>query len=182
MNKNLKMKSLLTGLAAALLMFSHSGCSSSPEMKTQAYGQLSNQRSYEYDFPTVWKGIEESLRKYHVVSRSPDDVNSVELKKLKRRKLETDWIYSQSRDKYQEYSVNGSPRKIYLQTRFKYYVEAQKDFGESVTVTVRTEEEVEKLKSDSTSDGYSEVENPDSSRPAELLDKIKVAILAAPPT
>ncbi len=155
------------------------GCSSTPPVKQQNYGQLNHQRTYEYSFSEVWKGIEEALRNYKITDRNPSEVSSLEMKSLTERSLETDWIYTQSRDKYQEYTVNGSPRKIYLQTRYKYFVVSKNGLG-GPTVTVKTEEEVERLNSDGTSAGFTQVSNQDPSRPNELLDKIKLAILSAP--
>src|SRR5690349_2685110 len=113
-------KYLYRRMLALSFAFFFSGCASTPEVKTQAYAKLNNQRTYEYEFPVVWKGIEESLSKFKITDRDPSEATPLEMRKLTRRTLDTDWIYGQSRDKYQEYKVNGSPRKIYLQTRFKY--------------------------------------------------------------
>lgn len=157
------------------------GCSSTPPVRTQAYAKLNHQRTYEVEFPIVWKALEETLRNFKITHRDPSDVDALELKKLTHRTLETDWIYGQSRDKYQEYSVNGFPRKVLLQTRFKYFVDCQSVMG-GILVTVKTEEEIERLKSDGTSAGYSSVDQADSSRSHELLDKIHFSILAAPNT
>lgn len=155
------------------------GCSSSPPVKTQAYAKLKNERAFEYEFPAVWKAIEETLRRYRVVDRDPSDVDPVELKRLSKRTLDTDWIYGQSRDKYQEYQINGTPRKKYLQTRLRYHLEAKKVIG-GVQVTVKTDEEIERLNSDGNPDGYSSSDEVDPSRASELLDKIQNQILAAP--
>src|SRR4051794_29582002 len=85
----------------------NSGCSSTQKVETQAYAKLNNQRTFEYDFPTVWKGIEEALHNYKIVDRSPKEVDPIEMKQLKKRTLETEWVYSQSRDKYVEFKLNG---------------------------------------------------------------------------
>jgi hypothetical protein len=176
----MKLFVLVLSLILSFVLTLLNGCSSTPEVKTQAYAKLSNERTYEYDFPTVWKGIEEAVRKYKVTSRDPSEVDDLEMKKLAQRDLETGWIYGQSRDKYIEYQVNGSPRKTYLQTRFRYLVTAKSQIG-GVTVTVKTKEEIEKLNSDGSPAGYSSVSGVDTSRPSELLDKIKIAILSAAP-
>lgn len=172
------MKTLtLIVLAAAFL--AGSGCASSPQVKTQAYAGLKNTRTFEHEFPVVWKGIESALKNYRITERDPTEVDTLEMAKLKERNLETDWVYSQSRDKYQEYQVNGSPRKKYLQARYKYKVQAKRVMG-GTEVVVKTEEEIEKLKSDGASDGFSGVDA-DSSRANEILEKINNAILAAAP-
>lgn len=163
----------------ALLSGSLMGCSSSPSVKQQGYAKLKNERTFENEFHVVWKGIEESFRKYKIVDRDPSDVDPTELRRLTQRTLDTDWIYGQSRDKYQEYQVNGTPRKVYLQTRIKYQVIAKRVMG-GVNVAVKTEEEVEKLKNDGTPEGYSSVKEVDSSRANEVLDKIQQALLSAP--
>lgn len=164
-----------------LLALALSGCSSSPPVKTQAYAQLQSERTFENEFPTVWKAIEETLRNYKVTSRSPENVDPLEMKKLTQRKLETDWVYTKSNDKYHEYKVNGFPRKVYLQSRIRYFLEAKRVMG-GVNLKIKSEEEVEKLKDNGTPDGYSRVENPDSARVNDLLNRIQNAILSAPPT
>jgi hypothetical protein len=150
-------------------------------MKSQAYAKLKNERTFENDFSTVWKAIEETFRNYRIKERDPKEVDALEMRKLTKRTLETDWIYGQSRDKYQEYQVNGFPKKVYLQTRFKYELEAKKVMG-GIHTTVKIEEEVERLKSDGTPNGYESVDENDTSRANEILDKIQNNILAAPNT
>ena len=156
------------------------GCASSRPVKEQAYAKLSDHRTFEYEFPAVWKGIESAFREYKVSDRNPDQVDDLEIKKLKKRTLETDWIYAQSRDKYIEYKVNGSPRKKYLQTRIKYSVKAESQIG-GTDVSVKTDEQIEKLKEDGSPAGYDSVDHVDSSRANEVLDKINQAILSAAP-
>ncbi len=156
------------------------GCSSSPAIKKQAYAKLNNQKTYEYEFLSVWKALEETLRNFKIIKKDPDELNSVEIQKITYGTLETDWIYTQSRDKYQEYLINGSPRKIYLQSRLKYQIELQKGLG-GVTVTVNPQEEIERLNSDGTSAGYEKTQAPDSLRAHDLLEKLTTAILAGPP-
>jgi hypothetical protein len=156
------------------------GCSSGPEIKQDKYAKLSDRRTFEYGMPAVWGGIENVFKGHAIKERDPDDVSEKELETLKERELETDWSYTQSRDKYYEYKVNGSPRRKNLQMRIRYEVTAKAVLG-GVDVAVKTTEELEKLKPDGTPDGYSKVSNVDSSRPAEILEKINLAILAAQP-
>jgi hypothetical protein len=157
-----------SNLFLVLFSIQISACSSIP-VKSQAYAKLSNSKTFEYEFPVVWKGIESALREYKLVEKDEED-----------GKIETDWILGQSRDKYQEYKINQSPRKKYLQVRFRYFIKAQKKLG-GVEVGIRTEEEVEKLNSDGTSAGYSSTDQVDSSRANEVLAKIENSILAALP-
>lgn len=178
MNPAKQMRALLPCILFLLpVIFS---CSSGPEVKKQAFAKLSNQQTYEYEFPVVWKGIEEALRKFRVKERDPKEVGTLEMRKLKKRTLETDWVYGQSRDKYNEFKVKGVPKKVMLQTRFKYSLVAQRSPG-GVDVTVDTQEEVERLDDEGTPTGYEKVSETDSSRPAELLEKIKFAIYSAAP-
>ena len=175
MNRNsLVFVSILSVLAAV------NACSSAQPVKTQNYARLNDHRTFEFEFPVVWKGIESALKNYKITDRDPSEVDPLEMQKLDQRSLETDWVYGQSRDKYHEYAVNGSPRKKYLQTRIKYAISANRVIG-GVDVTVKPTEEVEKLKADGSSAGWESVDEPDSSRPNELLDKINLAILSAAP-
>lgn len=171
------MKNLL--IVALVLSIPLIGCGSSQKVKNQEYAKLKTDRTFEAEFPEVWKGIEKALSGMKILERDPEEVDSNELKKLKSRTLETDWIYSQSRDKYHEYKINGSPRKKYLQTRVRYEVEAERSMG-GTHVTVKMDEEIEKLKPDGTSAGYEEVDEIDTSRPNELLEKINHSMLSAP--
>ena len=168
------------GTCFLMMSFALGACSSSPPVKTQAYAKLSDHRTFEYDLRTTWKAIESAFRGNRITQRNPNEVGELEWNKLTERSLETDWIYTQSRDKFVEYKVNGSPRKTYLQTRIKYRVDARRTLG-GTDVIVTTQEEVERLKSDGTSEGYDEMEKPDSGRANEILDRINQAILSAPP-
>ncbi len=174
------MKILIPALILSLTIFS-SSCAHQPEVKQEAYATLKDHQTFEYEFPVVWKGIEKSLEKYKIVDRDPDEVSDLDMKKITKRSLETEWVYAQSRDKYVEYKVNDSPRKIFLQTRVKYFINAERRIG-GTDVTVKTKEEIEKLNEDGTSAGYESVDNPDTSRPREILDKINLAILSAGPS
>jgi hypothetical protein len=170
----------LTLLSGLLVLAS---CASGPQPRTEtlAYAKLNNEHVYDYDFPTTWKGIEEAFRNYRVDGRDPSDVDPVELRKIHKRKLETDWIYGQSRDKIATIVIDKIPREQRLQTRIKYQILAETVFG-GTRVTVKTTEELEKLNNDGSHAGYDRVEQPDPSRAAEVLDKIGKAILSAPPT
>ncbi len=168
---------LLASLLASILLGS---CSSSPPIKQEAYAKLSDHRTFELDFPAVWGGIENVFKEHVVKERDPEKVTDRELQNMKERKLKTDWAYTQSRDKYQEYKVNNTPRKRYLQLRVKYEVVAKAVLG-GADVQILTTEEIEKLKPDGSSDGYSKVKNVDPSRPSEILEKINLAILSAQP-
>jgi hypothetical protein len=130
------------------------GCAGTPAVRSQAYAPLRSERDFEYELRPVWDAIEGALRNQKIQRRDPDEVQELEWKSLKERKLETDWIYSQSREKYQEYRVNDLPQKKYLQIRFRYAVVALRVMG-GTHVAVRVEEEVEKLHTDGSSDGYS---------------------------
>ena len=177
------MKTILSAAMLALVAgVFFAGCSSGPQVKQQAYAKLNNQRTFEYEFPAVWKAIEDTLRNYRVTDRDPKDVDANEMRRLKHRTLDTDWIFTKSNDKFIEYKVNGLPRKVYLQTRLKYHVDAQSVIG-GVTVTVKTEEEVEKLKEDGSPDGWEKAdEDKDTARASDLLDRFNLAILSAAPT
>ncbi len=157
-----------------------SACSSAPKVQQQAYAKLNNEHTFEYEFPDVWKAIEDSFHNYKVEERDPADVDPIEMKNLTKRKLETDWIQGQSRDKYIEYAVNGSPRKQYLQTRVKYTVLADRVIG-GTHVLVKTHEEIERLNKDGTSAGWDSTGDVDPSRAAEVLDKIGKSLNARGP-
>lgn len=167
---------LLLGFIAPLTLVS---CASGPEVKKQAYAELPNTRTFEAEFPAVWKALEAHFRNYKITERDPEEVDPIELKKLTERSLKTDWIIGQSRDKYIEYKVNGYPRKQYLQTKVRYDIVAHSVLG-GVNVKVTTYEEIERLGDDGKPAGWDEVKNVDSSRAAEVLDKINARLLSAP--
>ncbi len=163
--------------AMILLM---SACASSPVVKSQDYAKMPGSHFYEHEFPSVWKGVEAALKNYKILERDPEEVSSVEMKNLTQRTLETDWIYSQSQDKYQEYQVNGSPRKKYLQLRYKHEIVAKRAVG-GTEIAVKTVEEIEKLKPDGTSLGFSQSDSTSPSLSHDLLEKINLAVLSNPP-
>ena len=70
-----------------------SACSSGPQVKQQQYAQLQDHRDFEYDFPTVWKGIEAALEGFPITERNPNKVDHLEMKKIHERSIDTDWIY-----------------------------------------------------------------------------------------
>ncbi|MGE4108241.1 MAG: hypothetical protein AB7F66_13585 [Bacteriovoracia bacterium] len=156
-------------------------CSSAMKVQSQKYAKLRERWTFENDFPEVWAGIERALSKYKVVDRDPEEVNAVEMKKLAERRLSTDWIYSESRDKYVEFKVNNLPKKKYLQTRIKYEIRAARVLG-GTDVVVETSEEIELLDKNGQATGWAGAEQVDTSRPNEMLEKIKLAILSAPNT
>lgn len=166
-------------LAATLVLGSFTGCSSAPQVKQEDYAKLKDARMFEYEFPVVWHAIEDALHGYVVTNRDPNKVGIVEMKKIRQRTIDTDWVYSRSTEKYIEYKVNDSPRKIYLQTRTRYHLLAKTVLG-GVEVDVDPQEEIERLKDDGSSQGFSAADNPDRSLANTMLDKINQAILAAP--
>lgn len=168
-------------LGAIAVLFALSGCASSgPVVQQEQYAHLSNTRTLQYDFPTVWNGIEEAFRGYKIVSRNPNKVDTLDMKHLTKRTLETDWIYSQSRDKYQEATVNGVPQRVPLQMRLKYKVTATRRMT-GTQVTVNSTEEIEKLDNYGTSAGYHGVDRVDTARESEMVEKINMAVLSAAP-
>lgn len=176
------MKKILTASSVVLsLAFLSAACSSGPEVKKQAYAKMPSTRTFEYELPVVWKAALRSFKDNKIVDRDPEDDNPVELKKLTEAEFETDWIYAQSRDKYHEYKVNGSPRRKALQVRLKYQVQLKTVMG-GTEVKVALQEELERLKEDGSSRGYDAVEDTDSGRQAEILDRINASLLSAPNT
>lgn len=155
-------------------------CSSAQKVGRQEYAALKSDRTFEHEFPVVWAGIENALKNIKVVERDPAEVDPIEMKRISERELETDWIYSRSRDKFHEYKVNGFPKKQYLQIRYKYDIEAKRVMG-GTHVTVKMTEEIERLKEDGSSAGFDETDQPDTSRTHELLEKIQLGILSAAP-
>ncbi len=155
------------------------GCASTAPTKKQAYAAMPTSKTFEYEFPQVWRAIEAAVSKYKVIDRDPEEVSVLELGKLTERELETDWIYTRSRDKYVEYKVNGLPRRQELQTRVKYEVSAERVMG-GVNVRVRVSEELERLNEQGVSQGYSSTES-SSALGHELLQKIEQSLLSARP-
>jgi hypothetical protein len=157
---------MIRALASLVLLSAAAAACSSAPYKTQGYAKLSNTRDFEYEYPVVWKGVLGALGEYKIEEK--DEEGGV---------VRTDWIYSTSNDKYLEYQVNGFPRKRYLQTRYKLAIEVAKKTG-AVNVTVNPEEEIEKLKSDGSFDGWSGVSEPDTARADELIRNIETKILS----
>lgn len=160
MKKTVRVGALSLLLAALMLP----ACSSS--YKTQGYARTSNSKEFEEEYPVVWKAVKEALGDYKVESEDEED-----------GEIQTDWIYSTSNDKYLEYTVNGFPRKKYLQNRYKLKLEVKKQYG-SVKVNVLPKEEIEVLKGDGTPDGWKSVSEPESVRADELLKSIEMKILS----
>lgn len=170
---------LLSKIVILSIALSSLGCSSFPEVKTQAYAQLKTEEVFEFDLPTVWKAIETAVKPAKILERTPSEVSPEELKKINQRELQTDWIYAQSRNKYQEYVINGLPRKVYLQTRYILTIRAEKMFG-GVKVSIQSDEQIQRYKTDGSLDSYATVGIPDSSRSSEMLNKIKFTLLSLP--
>jgi hypothetical protein len=164
----------LTSLFVALA----SSCASTPTVRRQAYADLREKWTFESELPTVWKGIEKAFEHYRVTQRDPSEVSPLEMKHLRERTLETDWILGQSRDKYIEFKVNDLPKKQYLQTRVRFQVRASRVLG-GTEVAVHTDEELERLSIDGSVKGWEETDSRDTSRTNEMLEKIKLAILSA---
>jgi len=165
--------SIVTTLLTAGLF---GGCASSLPYKTQEYAAQRSERTFEYEMPVVYRAIEKALEKQNVQKRSPKKVTNSELNQLSEAEWVTDWIYSQSRDKYVEYTIDSIPRRKPLQVRLKQTIVARRNIA-GVQISVRTEEELERINANGSPNGYEEV-TPDSSRAAELLDRIQLAILS----
>lgn len=168
------------GLSALVSLFALCGCAGKMPVRAQEYAALQQERTFEHEFSAVWRAIEATVKNYQVSERDPAEVDELALRKLTSRKLKTDWILSQSRDKYVEYTVNGSPRRKPLQTRFRFALEAKAVVG-GTHVSVSTTEEIGNLHLDGTPAGYERMSVPDSSRGAELLEKINLAVISAAP-
>jgi hypothetical protein len=164
---------------AAVLGTGLVGCSHAVPVQHQAYAAVRSSRTFESDFPVVWKAVETVLGKYKVLERDPADVDALQMKKLHERSAKTDWSYGESRDKYVEYQVNGTPRRKNLMTRYRFEVIASRVMG-GTDVRIKMDEEIERLKPNGDSAGWDSVDRPDTSRQGELLDRIHMAILSAP--
>lgn len=176
---NLSKITSLILLTVSVSLLGLSACSSGPEVRQQDYARLKDDRTFEYDFPVVWRAIEETFRSYVVTDRDPNKVGINEMKKIRGRSLDTDWVYTRSTEKYIEFKINDSPRRIYLQTRIRYHLIARTVLG-GVDVTVDPQQEIERLKDDGSPDGFVPTDEPDRTLAGTILDKIGQAILAAP--
>ncbi len=144
-----------------------SACSSGPKVKQQEYATLNHEREFEEDYDKVWKAILAATNELKAEKIEKDNGTYI-----------SDWANTTSTDKYYEFTVNGLPRKHYLQTRYKYKITAEKLLGR-VKVTVLQWEQIEKVKADGSFDDWKNTENPDSSRAAAMLDKIQNKMLSA---
>jgi len=169
----------LSKIAVFCLALFSIGCSSFPEVRTQAYAQLRTEEIFETDLSTVWKAIETAIQPAKVLERTPSEISPDELKKIDYRELQTDWIYAQSRNKYQEYVINGLPRKVYLQSRYTLRVRAEKVWV-GVKVSIQSDEQIQRYKTDGSLDSYTTVGTSDPSRSSEMLNKIKFTLLSLP--
>jgi hypothetical protein len=179
---NRRSASVLIACLVLMSACSTGGTRKDPTAQSAHYGKLSSEREFDADMPTLWKAIERAVSGYQIVSRDPDKVDVLEMRKLRQRQLETDWIYSQSRDKYDVAWSAGVPKQVPLQSRIKYKVHAEQQMG-GILVQVWTSEELETLAKDGSSNGYHSVDakDVDPSRAAELLDKIRLALLSPAP-
>lgn len=155
------------------------GCSSAPSIQRQSYAALKDERTFETDLPTVWKAIEAALRQNRILERDPEEVSDLELRKLPKRTLKTDWVFSRSKTKYVEYRVNDYPRKTYLQNRFKYLVLAEQVLG-GVRVKVMTTEEIQKMDAQGAPQDFVKEDEAEPSLASDLIEKINQALRSAP--
>ena len=140
------------------------GCSTS--YKKQSYSKQRIQKDFEDEYSLVWKASLKALEEYKLTE-----------KEIESGKIETDWIYSTSNDKFIEYKVNGFPRKKYLRVRYKLLMNIEK-LTEKVSVTVHSKEEIEELKSDGSFDSWDSVSDVDTARANALLKDIELKILS----
>jgi hypothetical protein len=176
-------KSMIVGMVILLSLGSvlFTGCAAPiKEHHKQDYAKYASSRVYEYEFAQVWKAIEASFRNHKVVQRNPKEVDALELKRLTRRTLETDWVNGQSRDRYVNYTVNGAVKRKLLQMRHKFILTAETVIG-GVKVNVEMKEEIELLREDGTPAGFEASDEGDSGRIHELLNQIQNQVLAAAP-
>jgi hypothetical protein len=169
-----RLLSIALSLTLTQVLFS---CASSMPVETQKYATLRTSLDFEYPFDVTWKGIETSLAGFKVTERDPETLSLTELRNATKRTLETDWINSKSKTRYVEYKVNDLPRKKYLQVRYKYSIEATAKPG-ATKVTISTDEEIELLKQDGTSNGWESAKVSDTARANALLEQIKLSLLA----
>ncbi len=152
-------------VACILASVTISSCSSGPKTKQNKYARLQNSKDFENEYDVVWKAIVLATEDYKTVEKDAETGH-----------LTTDWVYATSNEKYFEYTVNGLPRKKYLQTRSKFQIIAQRKLG-SVNVSVSPVEQVEKIKEDGTFDDWTDSDQIDSARANDVLKKIELSIL-----
>lgn len=162
----MRLNYLLRSFVFSFILLGFIACSTSPNVKKQQYATLSNSKDFEEEYSKVWKAIVVATEDMKIVDKDAD-----------KGKMETEWIYSTSSEQYVEFKVNGFPRKHYIQSRYKYFISAEKMMGK-VQVTVSTKQEIEKMKSDGTFDSWVNADVPDSSRAAELINSIEFKLLS----
>jgi hypothetical protein len=179
LKNSLKMSIYFFSLSLAFTGVLLSGCSSAPTIKKQEYATLKAERVFESELPWVWEAIEVSFQDHPVVERSPQKIQSPsDWRGVASRRLKTDWIYAQSRDKYVEYTVNDHPRRQALQMRVAYEVEAKRVLG-GTEVKVGVREEIQKVDSKGQPSGYRKMSDSevDTSRQHGLLETIRLNLL-----
>jgi hypothetical protein len=151
-------------LALPLLVCS---CRSNTPYSTQDYAVLKNSKEFEFEYSKVWDAIKTACAIY-----------SVRQSNSEKGLLETDWVVTTSSEKYFEYTVNGFPRKKYLQIRLRYLITAQRQLG-SVLVTVELDEEVENLDENGEFAGWRAARFADAQKPAQLIEQIELKLLSS---
>ncbi len=142
------------------------GCASAPPVKTQQYARLNNIKEYEAEFANVWVASLKALSDYELTEKDRDDGLIV-----------TDWVYTTSTEKYVDYTVNGFPRKKYLQIRVQYKVTVEPLLGRT-RVRVLPQEEVEVLGPSGEFKKWATNDDFDSANAAKILDKISLNLLS----
>lgn len=141
-------------------------CASGPAVKTQQYARLNNIKEYEAEFANVWVASLKALSEYELTEKDRDDGLIV-----------TDWVYTTSTEKYVDYTVNGFPRKKYLQIRVQYKVTVEPLLGRT-RVRVLPQEEVEVLGPNGEFKKWATSDDFDSANASKILDKISLNLLS----
>lgn len=162
----MRKKNLVLIFSIITLTLAFGACSSKTPYATQEYAVLSDSKEFEEEYPVVWKATLSACANYKIEDANED-----------KGLLKTDWVYSTSQDKYFEYTVNGFPRKKYLQSRLRYIIHVQKQLG-GVKVLVQADEEVENLNKDGSFKDWQDAKYADSQKLNDLLKNIELKILS----
>lgn len=164
---------VMTTLGSVLL---GTGCASSPTvpMTRARYASLKNEKFLPNDVAAVWKAVEGVTANYKIAWMEAPDPNA--------RALETDWIYTRSRDKHDSVRIAGEVKNFPLESRIRFKIMAHGVLG-GTEIRVETSEEIEKLGLNGRSKGYEAVarSEEDTSRASDLLDKISLALISPHP-